>query len=158
MTYEQALNRAAAYCSQAERAPHDVAQKLSDWETAEADIERIMQRLRDEKFLDEARFVHAFVNDKFTYERWGRVKIAYALRQKGIGGALVQNTMDDVIDPDSYVTTLTDLLRGKMRGMKLPLSPNDRARIYRFAAQRGFESNIIGQALRQLNQPDDDDL
>ena len=154
MTYEQALNRAAAYCSQAERAPHDVEQKLCDWEVAEADAARIMQRLRDEHFLDEARFVHAFVNDKFTYERWGRVKIAYALRQKGIAGALVQNTMADVIDEEAYVETLADLLRGKMRGMKLPLATNDRAKIYRFAAQRGFESPVIGQALRRLNQPE----
>lgn len=158
MTYEQALNRAAAYCSRAERAPQDVEQKLRDWELADADVLRVMERLRAEHFLDEPRFVHAFVNDKFTYERWGRVKIAYSLRQKGITGALVQNTLADVIDDDAYLATLADLLRGKMRGIKTPLAPNDRAKLYRFAAQRGFESNAIGQALNRLNVADEDDL
>ena len=156
MTYEQALNRAAAYCSQAERATQEVLQKLEAWEVSDDDAARILEFLRKERFLDEQRYVHAFVNDKFTYERWGRVKIAYALRAKGVTGAVVSNTMDDVIDPDRYVETLTELLRAKMRGMKTPLVPNDRAKLYRFAAQRGFESHVVGAALQRLNVPDEE--
>lgn len=154
MTYEQALNRAAAYCSQAERATQEVLQKLEAWEVSDEDAARILEFLRKERFLDEQRYVHAFVNDKFTYERWGRIKIVYALRAKGVTGAVVTNTLDDVIDPDQYVETLTDLLRAKMRGMKTPLAPNDRAKLYRFAAQRGFESAVVGQALQRLHVPD----
>ena len=156
MTYEQALNRAAAYCSQAERATQEVLQKLEAWEVSDEDAARILEFLRKERFLDEQRYVHAFVNDKFTYERWGRIKIAYALRAKGVTGAVVTNTLDDVIDPDQYVETLTDLLRAKMRGMKTPLAPNDRAKLYRFAAQRGFESHVVGAALQRLNVPDEE--
>lgn len=156
MNYGEALNKAAAYCSQAERAPQDIVQKLQNWEVSDEDIERIIARLREEKFLSEERFVHAFINDKFTYDRWGRIKIAYTLRQKGIQGAIVQNTMDDVISDEAYLETLSELLRTKMRGMRLPLSQNDRAKIYRFAAQRGFESSVIGQALRQMNVPDEE--
>ena len=156
MTYEQALNRAAAYCSQAERATQEVLQKLEAWEVSDEDAARILEFLRKERFLDEQRYVHAFVNDKFTYERWGRIKIVYALRAKGVTGAVVTNTLDDVIDPDQYVETLTDLLRAKMRGMKTPLAPNDRAKLYRFAAQRGFESHVVGAALQRLNVPDEE--
>lgn len=157
MTYEQALNRAAAYCSQAERATQEVLQKLEAWEVSDEDAARILEFLRKERFLDEQRYVHAFVNDKFTYERWGRIKIVYALRAKGVTGAVVTNTLDDVIDPDQYVETLTDLLRAKMRGMKTPLLPNDRAKLYRFAAQRGFESAVVGQALQRLHVPDEEE-
>ncbi len=157
MTYEQALNRAAAYCSQAERATQEVLQKLEAWEVPDEDAARILEFLRKERFLDEQRYVHAFVNDKFTYERWGRIKIAYALRAKGVTGAVVTNTLDDVIDPDQYLETLTDLLRAKMRGMKTPLAPNDRAKLYRFAAQRGFESAVVGQALQRLHVPDEEE-
>lgn len=159
MTYEQVLNKICNYCGQAERAPQDVQQKLAAWEVEEGDIERIMEYLRKERFLDEQRFVHAFVNDKFTYERWGRIKIAYALRHKGITGAIVMNTMEDVIDEEKYVETLADLLKSKMRGMSLPLEQKDRAKLYRFAAQRGFESEVIGEAIRlNCSQEQDDDF
>ncbi len=156
MEYEQALNRAAAYCSQAERAPQDVEQKLTAWEVSDTDAERIVEFLRKERFLDEQRYVHAFVNDKFIYERWGRIKIVYALRQKGMTGAIVQNMLEDVIDDEKYLETLTDLLRTKMRGMKLPLDQKDRAKLYRFAGSRGFESGVIGVAIRQLGCPEED--
>lgn len=157
MEYEKALNRAAAYCSQAERAPQDVEEKLQSWEVAENDAERIMEFLRKERFLDESRFLHAFINDKFTYERWGKIKIVYALRQKGMTGSIVQNMLEDVIDEEKYLETLTDLLRSKIRGMKLPLEQKDRAKLYRFAAQRGFESNVIGSALRRLGSQEEED-
>lgn len=157
MTPDQALNRAAAYCSQAERAPQDVEDKLRNWEVSDEDIEQIMQRLRDDNFLNEERYVHAFINDKFLYERWGRIKIIFALRQKGISGSIVNNTLDDVIDPDAYLETLTDLLRAKMRGMSVPLDQRNRAKLYRFAQQRGFEAGFISRALSVLNSGSDDD-
>lgn len=158
MEYAIALNRAAAYCSHAERAPQDVEEKLADWKVEESDRERIMERLREEGFINEERFVHAFINDKFNYDRWGRIKIIYALKQKGISGSLVSNTLDDVISPEAYLEAITDLLRSKMRGMSRPLEQKDRARLYRFGQQRGFESAFIGEALKELNESDDEDF
>ena len=156
MEYEQALNRAAAYCSQAERAEKDVEQKLQDWEVASADAVRIMEFLHREKFLDEQRFVHAFINDKFTYERWGKIKIVYALRQKGVTGAVVQNNLEDIIDDERYLHTLVKLLRPKLRGMTFPLGQKERAKLYRYASSRGFEVGVVGSALRELGSPDED--
>lgn len=156
MTYEQALLRAAAYCSKAEHAPRDVEQKLQVWCDVESDVERIMDYLRHEKYLDEARFVHAFVNDKFIYERWGRTKISYMLRQKGIESSLINITIDDLISPDEYLNTLCDLLRPKLRGTTMPLDQKERAKLYRFAAQRGFESEVISSAIRICTQSNQD--
>lgn len=150
MTYEQALNKAASYCSKAERAPQDVIDKLHDWKVEETDVDKIVDWLKKERFLSEERFVHAYVNDKFIYERWGRIKISYSLRQKGIEGSLVQNALEEVIGEDKYLETLVDLLRGKMKGMSFPLDQKNRAKLYRFAVSRGFESSYYSKALQQL--------
>lgn len=158
MTYEQALNKAAAYCSKAERAPRDVASKLRDWDVDEESVDKVLDWLTKENFLSEERFAHAFVNDKYHFERWGRIKIGYALRQKGIEGSLVQNTLDDVIDPESYLQTAVDLLRTKLRGASgKALDAKTRAAVYRFAAQRGFEADICRKALQELQIADDND-
>ncbi len=158
MTYEQALNKAAAYCSKAERAPRDVADKLRDWDVDEESVDKVLDWLTKENFLSEERFAHAFVNDKYHFERWGRIKIGYALRQKGIAGSLVQNTLDDVIDAESYLQTAVDLLRAKLRGASgKTLDAKARAAVYRFAAQRGFEADICRKALQELQIADNDD-
>ena len=57
------------------------------------------------------------------------------------------------VDPDEYLATCSDLLSKKMRTLDFPLSPADRARLLRFAAQRGFESYIISKALHSLSDP-----
>ena len=153
LTYDQALNRAAALCSQSERCPSDIFTKAQSWGLTESEAARLVGYLTSEGFLDEARFARAFVSDKFRFEQWGRVKISYALRVKGIDDSLIDEALDEKIDPDDYLATCTDLLSKKMRSLDLPLSPADRARLLRFAAQRGFESYIITKALRNLSNP-----
>lgn len=151
MTYDQALNRAASLCSQGEKCSSDIFDKaVTSWGLSEADAGRMVERLIDERFIDDQRFVHAFVNDKFCYQHWGRLKIRYTLRQKGIEESVISRMFEEVIDEDQYLATCIETLRPKLRGMELPLSPNDRARLFRFAAQRGYEPNIIGKAISEI--------
>lgn len=156
LTYDQALNRAAQLCSKGEQCPSDIYQKVQEWGLTEADAARLVGYLTQEKYLDEARFVHAFVNDKFTYQHWGKVKIAYMLRMKGIADSLIENTMDDVISPEDYLEACTDVARAKVKELESPLSPADKAKVFRFAGQRGFESSVISKALAKLSIPDEE--
>ena len=153
LTYDQALTRAAALCSQSERCSGDIFTKARSWGLTEPEAARLVGYLTREGFLDEARYARAFVNDKFRFEQWGRVKISYALRAKGIDDNLIDEALDEKIDPDDYLATCVELLNKKMRTLELPLSPDDRARLLRFAAQRGFESYIISKALHNLSNP-----
>lgn len=150
MTYDQALNRAAALCSQGEKCTSDIFDKAVTWGLTESEAGRLVEYLTAERFIDDRRFAHAYINDKFTYQHWGRIKIRYMLRQKGIEEAVISTTFDELIDPESYVEACAETLRAKLRGMQLPLSANDRARLYRFAAQRGFEPGIISKSIEKM--------
>jgi len=156
LTYEQALSRAAALCSRGEHCAADMRKKAGDWGLTAENAERLVQRLREERFVDDARFVRAFVHDKYEYQHWGCVKIRYALLQKQLPSDLIDEALDEVIGTDDYLDALVELLRTKMRNMTCPLTPKDRARLYRFAAQRGYEMGMIGKALSRLNVPDED--
>ena len=87
------------------------------------------------------------MSDKFRFDHWGKIKIAYALRAKGIDDALIDEAFDEKIDPEEYLQACVELLSAKLRTMDLPLSQTDRVRLFRFAAQRGFESFVITRAL-----------
>lgn len=150
MTVDKARNKAAHLCSQSEKSPQEIFDKLVKWGLSNDKAEEVVDWLKNENFLSEERFAHAFINDKFKYERWGRIKIAYYLRNKRIEDSIIENTIEDVITPEEYLETLKDLLKGKMRGMAIPLDDNDRAKLYRFAAQRGFETGFISKALKDL--------
>lgn len=157
LTYDQALNKAAAMCSQGEKCPNDIFEKVVSWGLSEQDAAKMVGYLTKEGFLNEARYAKAFVNDKFRFEHWGKIKISYILRGKGIDDSLISAAFDEKIDPEEYLETCTDLLKNKMRGMDQPLSQNDRAKLFRFASQRGFESFVFSKALSRCHVETDDD-
>jgi regulatory protein len=150
MTPAEALNRAAAYCSKAEHCTGEVREKLRHWEIAPADAEAIITRLKSEKFIDDARYCRSFVRDKYRFNRWGRLKIVYALRAKRVDESLVYDALDEVIDAATYHDNLVTMLRDKKRTTSAA-SPYDlKAKLYRFAASRGYESDAISRALKAL--------
>lgn len=155
MTYDQALNRAASLCASSERCPAEIRTKALGWGLDEAEADRLVARLIDEHFIDEARYARAFARDKYRFQHWGRTKIRYALLTKGIAERHLAEALDEVADADDYLDGCVALLRQRMRDMPQPLAPNDRARLYRFAAQRGYEAGIISRALSHLSVADD---
>lgn len=142
LTENEALHKAAAYCSAAERSPAEVVRKLALWGVADTVAARIMQRLHEERFLDEARFCRAFVHDKSRYNRWGREKIRLMLRQKGIKDELIDSALAEQL-PDTYMADLRAMLEAKSRTIKAGSAYERRCKLIRFALSRGFEAEAI---------------
>lgn len=74
ITETEALNRVAAYCSTAEHCRAEIAEKLQRWGIAYDAIDRIINRLEQEKYIDEERFCRAFINDKYRLAKWGKME------------------------------------------------------------------------------------
>lgn len=84
MTYEMALQRLTALCASAEHCEYEMMEKMRKWEVEESDRERIMEYLRQAKFVDDERYARAFVKDKVRYNKWGRRKVEQGLWAKHI--------------------------------------------------------------------------
>lgn len=146
-TVEAALDYARTLCSRAEYAPDEVRQRLFRRGMHSADIEQIIDRLTDERYLDEARFAGAFVRSKVEYAGWGRRKIAAALAQKRIPRAIVAEALD-AIDPQMYLERLQAVVDAARRRDPEPDTYEGRTRIFRHAASRGFEPDLIAKLLK----------
>lgn len=150
MTPAEALHRAAAYCSKSEHCTYEVFNKLMQWGIDEKDAAAIISHLLKEKFIDDARFCRSFINDKYKYNRWGRIKIIYELRQKRIEESVYLSALDETINDELYLENLTSLLQEKKRTIKGDNPLELKAKLFRFATGRGFESADISQALKQI--------
>lgn len=100
LTPPEALHRAAALCSSSEHCIADIREKLSRWGIGEPDARTIVERLVQERFIDEGRYAIAFAKDKFRFSGWGRIKIRYALQQKRIGNSGIVNALS-LIDEEA---------------------------------------------------------
>lgn len=143
----EALNRAAAYCSTCERCISEVTAKLVAWGIGGNARERIIERLVSENFINEERYSQAFVNDKLRFNRWGRVKIAAALREKRLPQHLIKAAIE-CINESEYNDALYSLIEAKRRELRGKEDYAAKQKIFRFVAGRGFEPNIIIEAIK----------
>lgn len=155
ITPENALSRAAALCSRCEQAEWDIRKKLKDWSIPQDKADAIIDRLIDEKYLDEQRYATAFARDKFRFDGWGRIKIAFTLKNKHISASAIENALA-TIDEDDYLQSLKNALSAKLRTIKGKDNIHTKAALVRFAASRGYEPNLIYSVLPQIIHCDEE--
>ena len=146
ITENEAYNRIASRCVLREYCRADWYRKMLDAGLSPQQVESVLDRLEDEKFIDEERYSRSFVHDKLLYDRWGRIKITYSLRQKAIANEYIQAALA-TIDEEEYLQILKDLIRQKTRSIKAENDYELRQKLARFAAGRGFEPGIIFKML-----------
>ena len=146
MTYEMALQRLTALCASAEHCEYELNEKMRKWEVDESDRERVMEYLRNAKFVDDERYARAFVNDKIRYNKWGRRKGEQGLWAKHIDGDIRQRVLDEV-DDSEYMSVLIDLLKAKRRGIKADTDYEVNMKLVKYAMSRGFDYHIIRRCI-----------
>jgi len=146
MEYKVALQRAAALCSRQEQCSSHIREKLKSWKVSEADAEQIIALLQKEKFLDDSRYATFYVRDKFRFNSWGKIKLTVMLRQKKIPKAIIEKALSQ-IEPESYYQTCKRLISVKSNTLKESNQFKRKGKLFRFAAQRGFESDLIHRIL-----------
>jgi regulatory protein len=149
INYRQALTKAMAMCSQSERCRFDVAAKLRLWELSEEEISKAIEYLIKERFLNEERFVDFYVSDKLRFNKWGKIKLTYMLRQKQIPGELIRSALNR-IDDDFYKKILSDLLQSKIKSVKGATGYERKGKLAVFAQSHGFEAELAFHLAGQL--------
>ena len=95
LTKEQALQKLRQYCAYQERSHKEVQQKLWDLGVKRMDHDEIISTLIEEDYLNEERFAKAFAGGKFRMKDWGRKKILYALKEKGVSEYNIKKAMKE---------------------------------------------------------------
>ena len=129
-------------CSKSEKCKSDIIKKLFDWKAKPDDHIKITEKLIKEKFIDEERFVRFYVNDKFNFNKWGKIKIRTMLRLKKVPNVLIDKELAK-IGEEEYLEMLKNVINQKRKNLKETDPYKQKTRLLRFAAGRGFEPDII---------------
>lgn len=149
MNKKEALSKIRSICSRQEQCRQDILFRLSKWDVSEPDSEQILETLEQEGFIDNLRYAGSFANDKFKFNRWGKIKIRWMMRQKQIPEDIIEKAIS-LIDEDEYLSILTSELRKKMKSLKSQDKYNQKEKLIQFATQRGFEYEIIYKVINKL--------
>lgn len=149
MNYRLALTKVMAWCSQSERCISEAKLKLKKFELSDNELDTALDYLVREKFLDDSRYVRFYVNDKLRFNKWGKIKIHYMLRQHQINELIINKALDE-IDQDLYLKILNDLLILKMKSVKGASDYELIGKLANFALGHGFESDLAYRIANDL--------
>ena len=140
-------NKAELFCSASEHCPSEVATKLKQWGASNEEQDRIIAHLQKERYIDTERYCRFFTRDKYRFTHWGRIKIAQALKMKGLSTEDISRGLEE-IDECEYDEILKNLLNKKRKSVSGRNDYERNAKLIRFAIGRGFEMDEIRRHLK----------
>ena len=145
----ETYSKMAQLCSRSEQCSADIRKKIVAFEIMDEVVEEIISKLKSEKFLDDERYVKAYVSDKFRLNKWGKIKIRHYLKAKGLSDNLIEIGLNE-INEEQYKKALIATLKEKAKKVKSDNKYERTGQIIRFAQSRGFEPEIIHRYLNEV--------
>ena len=146
---KEAYSKMAQLCSRSEQCSTDIRKKIVAYEIMDELVDEIISKLKEEKFIDDERYVKAYVSDKFRLNKWGKIKIHHFLKAKGLSDDLIEKGLAEIKD-DQYKKVLIATLKEKAKKVKSDNKFERTGQIIRFAQSRGFEPEIIHRYLSEV--------
>jgi regulatory protein len=145
---EEGLEKLRKYCAWQERCRSEAWTKLSLLGCPRADMERLLDQLVYESFLDEGRFARSYARGKFSQKSWGKVKIRAALQGKRVADSLITEALD-LIDEVAYAQTAAALVEKRIGGDDIrDWEVLQKLRAY--MESKGYEWNAIEMAIEDV--------
>ena len=110
----------------------------------------VMDRLRDHKYLDDARYARQFVRLRSELRKQGAFRIARDLRARGVPDRHIEAALAErTAESDEGAVVRTRLAR-RLKSLRGPLDDRKKASLYRSLLRAGFSSDTIRRELRSV--------
>lgn len=146
ITHIEALEKARSYCAYQERCQQEVIAKLKSFKLNKDEMDYVLLLLIQGNYLNEERFARTYATGKFRMKRWGKRKIKYQLKGKGLTEKCIEFGLEE-IDNEEYYSALENLIEKKWEQTKESNPYKKRSKISSYLYGRGFESNLINEIL-----------
>ena len=145
----QALQSLMRLCARAEKSSGDALRLMRGWGVPEEEREGVLQKLIEQRFIDDQRYAEAYMREKSNLAGWGARKIAFQLRQKGIDKEVISTTLSR-LDSDAQLEQLITKLERKMRSTKAANSYELRGKLLRYGMGLGFDYEMTRSAIDKI--------
>ena len=96
MDFQKIKSKLENFCAYQERSLYEVEKKLNTLKLISEDKKRIISHLNQNNFLNQSRFIEAYVSGKITLKRWGKGKIRVGLIQHKIPKIDIDQAMNNI--------------------------------------------------------------
>jgi regulatory protein len=115
-------------------------------------IARVIARLREQSYLDDARFAANYARSHAQSRRQGRFRIARELRARGVPDQHIEAALDSVFAETDEASLARVRIKRALARVRGPLDQRKIASIYRSLLAAGFSADVIRAELRAATQ------
>lgn len=116
-------------------------------------IELVVRRLKDNGYLNDAKYAAAYSAFRRDNERYGRRRVITDLKVKGVVGEVLEKAVQDTFAEVDEEKQAREYLRRKR--LKKPNDKKQAARVFRQLIRAGFGSKTIFKILRNWDVDDE---
>jgi regulatory protein len=110
-------------------------------------VELIIRRLKDQGYLNDARYAAAYSSYRKNNEKFGRRRVITELKIKGVHGEVIEKAVDSAYEEVSDEKQAREYLQRKR--LKKPTNQKETARVFRQLVRAGFGSKTIFTILKK---------
>jgi regulatory protein len=112
------------------------------------DVIPVMARLKDHKYLDDARYARQFVRLHAELRKQGAFRIARDLRARGVPDRHIEAALAERSAESDESAVVRARLTRRLKTLRGPLDERKKASLYRSLLRAGFSSETIRRELR----------
>lgn len=147
---QMAYRCAIRYIGRAMRSAGEVRDKLAAKGYAPELVRHVLERLRDQGYVDDAAYAHALAAQRLRQNRKGRLWIRHELARKGVGKEEAERALA-ALDPEDEREQAWQLAARRWDGLKG--EPADKLRkVYRLLLRRGFPAEVARSVALRLKE------
>ena len=143
------LEKMRSYCMYQERCIQEVKKKLTRLQVIPKSKSKIINHLIDDDYLNEVRFTKSFIQGKLRIKKWGRIKLNYELKMRGVKKFIIDEEINKISKRD-YYDYFNEFSINKIKTLKGSKEQKKRSFINYFT-YRGWENNLIYEKLNEIN-------
>jgi regulatory protein len=137
------------FCAYQERCHEEVVSKLWSMKLDSSEIDEVIVHLIEQNFLNEARFACSFARGKHRIKHWGKIRITNELKMRKINQTLINLALKE-ITPEEYLESFENLALRNWLAINETNILKKRKKFCDYMLRRGFESNLIYDKVREL--------
>ena len=137
--YQKWLEKLENYCAYQERCISEVKTKMYSLKIPTLHSLSILESLIENKFLEEERYVRAFIRSKVSFKKDGLEKIRFGLMKKGIKDEDIKLVFEE-LDSETYASNLNSLIEKKWISLLLKNEKQEaKAKLIRYLLAKGYK-------------------
>lgn len=120
--------------------------------SSEADLEKVLDRLEREGYLDDYQFALQRGTSLRTRRNWGNLRISRDLKRHGINATMISRILEEVQLEKSESESLEEIVQAWIQRSGRPAGRSQLKKLYDHCLRLGFDPSAVRGALEPLFQ------